>query len=470
MSAVLLAPKDAMSADASVFSAVALGALGAFGREVSGEPAPAPPGPRALRWQAGAASYARMGSGIQLVHRERPDSHVISVHASVLGGSRLELASPVESPEADWGASHMIAQTWSKGTGKRDSREISAIVEGRAASLDGFSGRNSIGVELTGLARDWKILSELFTEVVADPTFPENEVEHSRRVTQDSLRSMDDHSAQLCSRLFLETLYQRHPYGKITLGSLESVGAMSPQKLLAFHRAWVRPERLVISVSGPLSRAATEDLALALESRLSARAGAPASAPGAPEPEGKLRAPRWAERSVGREQTHILLGGLGTRIDAPDRFAVRILSTLLGGQSGRLFVELREKRSLAYTVSPVSFEGIEPGYTGVYLACAPAKRREALDGIRRVIEKLASKGPAPAEMERAKEFYLGRRAMELQGDPSLASHFGLQALYGIRPNAEERLEGKVRGISARDVRDACARYLAEPPMVTAVVS
>ena len=254
------------------------------------------------------------------------------------------------------------------------------------------------------------------------------------------------------------------------MGSLKSVGAMRREKLLAFHQSWVRPERFVISVSGPLSRAATEEWVAALEASLAARPGATATPVTAPGPEPRLHAPRWAERSVGREQSHILVGGLGTRIDAPDRFAVRILSTLLGGQSGRLFIELREKRSLAYTVSPVSFEGMEPGYVGVYMACAPSKRREGLEGIRRVIEKLAQKGPAPAEMERAKEFYLGRRAMEFQGDSSLASHFGLQALYGIRPSAEGQLEKRIRGITARDVRDVCARYMAEPPMVTAVVS
>ena len=105
---------------------------------------------------------------------ERPQSHVFSIHASALGGLRLELAHPVDNAEKDWGSSHMMALTWNKGTKTRTARQISAAVEGHAASLDGYSGRNTVGVQMTGLSRDWSELSELFTEALLDPTFPED--------------------------------------------------------------------------------------------------------------------------------------------------------------------------------------------------------------------------------------------------------------------------------------------------------
>src|SRR6185312_4843313 len=145
-----------------------------------------------------------------------------------------------------------------------------------------------------------------------------------------------------------------------------------------------------------------------------------------------LKAPRWIEKALGREQTHILVGGLGTRITADDRHALRLMQTLLGGQSGRLFIELREKKSLAYTVAPVSMEGMERGYVGTYIACSPSKRKEAIDGIKKVLEDLAKKGPTSTEMARAQEFFLGRGAMDMQGDSTLAAHYGIEAVYGIK--------------------------------------
>ena len=172
---------------------------------------------------------------------------------------------------------------------------------------------------------------------------------------------------------------------------------------------------------------------------------------------------------MGREQTHILVGGLGTQITAEDRHAIRLLQTLLGGQSGRLFIELREKKSLAYTVSPVSFEGIERGYMGTYIACSPQKKQEALLGIQKVLADLLKKTPTDREMNRAKEFYLGRRAMDLQSDSALATHYGLESLYRVPYLSELQLSKKIRSISARDIQRVCSKYLIEACQVTCVV-
>ncbi len=414
--------------------------------------------------------FFRLPSGIRVAHFHRPQSQVFSVHAATLGGVRLETAAPVESAEKDWGVSNLLAMTWTKGTSQRDAREIAGIVEGRAAGMDGFSGRNAVGLQMTGLSRDWARLSELFTEVLIEPTFPEKEVEHSRRVTEDSIRGIEDHTSRLASRMFLETLFERHPYGKLTLGSLESVHSMHAEKLKAFHKAWIRPDRMTIAVSGPV---ATEELRAWLESleKLAVRAtnGGGRELPRALEDEPRLKAPRWIEKTLGREQTHLIVGGLGTRINSEDRWALRILETLLGGQGGRLFVELREKKSLAYTVSPMIMEGLERGYVGTYIACAPAKKEEAVKGIRAVLEALVRKAPSPRELERAQEYYLGRRAMDLQSDSSLASHLGLELLYNLPYRTEEEIAKLVEKVSVKDLQRVCREYFLDAYQVTAAV-
>ncbi|MGK5084485.1 pitrilysin family protein [Bdellovibrionota bacterium FG-1] len=428
--------------------------------------------PKNLRDQmALPVEVTQLPSGIKVCYFDRPQSHVFSVHASVFGGLRLEMANPVTSPEADWGSSYMMSLSWTKGTAHKSAREISAIVEGHASGMDGFAGRNSVGLQMTGLSRDWGVLSGLFNEVLVGATFPEDEVGHSRRIAEDSVRSVEDHSSQLCSKLFLETLFEHHPYGRLTIGSLESLATIQSTKLRSFHQKWLRPERLVLSVSGSVNRSALDHWLKDLDGQLRAYAQqTPAQGTfSIPPDEEALKAPRWIERNLEREQTHIIVGGLGTQITSDDRHALRLLQTLLGGQSGRLFVELREKKSLAYTVAPMSFEGIERGYVGTYIACAPQKKQEAMDGIRQVLETLASKGPTAREMARAKEFFLGRRAMDLQSDSALATHFGLETLYGILHVDEAELTRKIRTISAKDVQRICAKYFVEPYQVTSIV-
>jgi len=413
--------------------------------------------------------FFELKSGIRIAHHERKGTPVFSIHASALGAIRLE------NPE-HWGVSYLGSMIWAKGTETKSAQDVSRIIEGHASGMDGFSGRNSIGLQMTGLVRDWTTLSHLFTETLWRPGFNEDELNHHRRVVEDGIRSIEDHSSQLCSKLFLETLYENHPYGRMTTGSLDTVARISKPILHRYHRDWIRPSQLVISLSGAIKPSVLDHWLADLEKDgLEVLERDRALAPIAIKQDQivdqpALIAPRWVEKVKGREQTHIIVGGLGSNLYSEDRYAMRILQTILGGQSGRLFIELREKKSLAYTVSPMVFEGIEKGFVGTYIACSPGKRQEALEGIKKVYEDLAKKGPTPKEMDRAREFYLGRKAMDLQSDGSIASHYGLEELYRLPRVPEEELVKRIRAITPKDVQRICSKYYVEPHFVTAVVS
>lgn len=399
-------------------------------------------------------------SGIRFIHRERGDSPVFSIHASVLGGTRLE------SPEV-LGLSHLLGLTWTKGTASLTSHAIASFFENHAASIDGFSGRNSIGLQLTGLTRDWDQFTGPFVEVLSAPSFPDSEVDHARRLAEDAIRTLEDHSNQLCSQAFLETLYENHPYGRLKVGSLKTLPGIDASRLKHAHSTWVRSEALVISVSGGVSEKRVSDLLDRVALALGKTQNASQSTKINEEPE--LPGPRTAHRKFGREQAHLLLGGFGLRLSSPDRYAIRILQNILGGQSGQLFLELREKRSLAYSVSPVSMEGIERGYLGTYIAFAPEKKKQAIEGIKTVLEHIAKKGVKGDELVRAREFYLGHRAMELQSDSAMAAHLGLEVLCGVGPISEAEVVSRVREVSSREVKKACEQYLVKPYQVLSIV-
>src|SRR5690606_9661558 len=116
---------------------------------------------------------------------------------------------------------------------------------------------------------------------------------------------------------------------------------------------------------------------------------------------------REAYRFVDREQAHLIIGFPGVTLGDPDRHALEVLTTILGGQGGRLFVELRDRRALAYRLSALSFEGVEPGYIGVYLACSPDKLPAAVAGIRVELDRLAAEPVSAEELERAKRYLVG---------------------------------------------------------------
>lgn len=410
-----------------------------------------------------------LDSGLRVCSQYRPQSPVMSVHLSALGGTRLELAAPIERAETDWGASHLMALTWTKGTRQHRSKQLLEIIEGHAASLEGFSGRNSVGLQLTCLAKDWKPLSELLTEVLLFPSFAPEELDHAKRTTEDALKSIEEHSSQVCSQLFLSTLFEKHPYGRISYGSLESIKKIHPEKLQAFHHQWIRPERLVVSLSGAVPNSVWQPWVQHLNEQLKQRQSS-VILPSTLEEEPPLKGPRWTGKNYYRAQDHLLIGGLGIRMHDPDQWPLLILQTILEGQSGRLFIELREKKSLAYTVAPIAFHGLERGYLGTYIACAPSKSQEAIQGIQRVLEKVATQKLRSQELKRAQEYLLGKRAMDLQSDPARAAYYGLECLYNLPPLSPEEFTQKLRAVSEEDVVRVCQRYFLEAPQVTCQIS
>jgi zinc protease len=408
----------------------------------------------------------RTPGGLQVAYFPRSNSPVYSLYLSAFGGTRSEI--PLD-PHY-WGASHLLAQTWAKGTSRLNSKQISQITEGSAASIDGFSGRNTIGLQSTALVRDWDKMGPLFQEVLFDASFLDEELSHAKRVTEEMIRSIPDHSSQVCSRLFMENLFEGHPYSKSTLGDLEHLGKIQSSDLKTLHRRWIQPENLALSVVGGISRDQLDHFLQQIDAQLKNSPKTPLvelnQIPDAPA----LPAARWAHASFQREQTHIMVGAPGLSMHNEDRYALRLLQNILGGQSGRLFIELREKRSMAYSVSPMSMEGLNAGYVGTYIACSPQKTDEAVAGMRTVLEDLITKGPTANEMTRAKNYYLGQRSMDLQSTWALAAHFGLELLYRGQVVSEAEIRSRISKVSATQIQKLGKRLFLDQPKLTVIVA
>lgn len=405
-------------------------------------------------------------NGLKVSYFERANTQVFSVYFSSLGGTRFEFAE--NNGDQLWGKSHLLGQTWDKGTKTLSSKQINKIIEGSAASLDGFSGRNTIGLQMSGLIRDWEKLSPLFEDVLLNPTFSEEELAHSKRVTTEQIKSIPDHSSQVCSKLFLENLFLVHPYGKHHLSTIEHVENTTSNHLQDLHRKWVRNDNSVLSIVSGFPLEDVQQWIDELDQKIADRSTDQFKIP-LFQPESKIVAPRWAYANFDREQTHIMIGGLGISLYDHDRYALRLLQNILGGQSGRLFIELREKKSMAYTVAPMMMEGLETGYVGTYIACAPQKKNEAIAGMNSVIETLVKKGPTSSEMTRAKNYYLGQRAMDLQSTWSLAASFGLELLYRNSVISETTLRSEIAKVTSQQIQKVGEKLFIKANKVTVTI-
>ena len=238
-------------------------------------------------------------------------------------------------------------------------------------------------------------------------------------------------------------------------GERATVEALTPAALKAYHRAYMNPSQLTLSVVGDVDTA--EVLRKAREAFGSPRPGA--AAPPAMPIEPPWSGPRTARRVLNKAQTHLMLGFPAARVTDSWRHALEVISTLLSGQSGRLFLELRDKRSMAYSVSSMAVEGFDPGYFAVYMATSPEKVNDAIAGMREELGKLKDTDVSEDELSRARENLIGIHEIGLQRNGSRAATIALDALYGLGASNWERYAESITAVTPQQVREVAQKVI-----------
>ncbi|MGI9553827.1 MAG: M16 family metallopeptidase, partial [Thermodesulfobacteriota bacterium] len=280
-------------------------------------------------------------NGIRVLVKEIHSVPIFSARAVFLGGVRYE-------DETTNGLSNFLSNMFIRGTASRSSEEIAVEIDSMAGELEGFSGRNSFGVTVDALSKNFNQAMELFSDVVLNPSFPDEEIERARREIVSDIKKQDDNLLRKSINLFLNSLYTEHPYRFNVLGNKENVERFNSKDLNSFYRKLVDPRNLVITVVGDVN---TEEVLEEVEKYF-----------GSMEESDFIQLTLQNEKKQNdireevlyekdKAQIHIILGFQGPTIYDKDYYAFEVLNSILAGQGGRLFLELRDKKSLAYTVT-----------------------------------------------------------------------------------------------------------------------
>jgi zinc protease len=400
----------------------------------------------------------RLSNGVTVIVKENHAVPVVAVRGAMLGGLLVERAE-------NNGICDFIANMLTKGTKRRSAERIAEEIERIAGSINGFSGRNSLGVEIEVLSRYFDRGLDLFADVLLHPAFDPAEVEKQRADALAAIRRREDDLAGFTIDVFAATLYARHPYRYSTLGTVRSVKRISRASLRRAFERIRAPENLVISVVGDVK---TDEVVAALERAFARLRARPFRLPPRPLERGPA-APRRREMERHKEQAHLVVGFLGTTVRDADRYAIEVLSTVLAGQGGRLFLELRDRQSLAYSVTSFSMEGVDPGYVAVYMGTSPQKLRLAIAGVRRELARIRREDVPAEELERAKRHVAGSYEIDLQRASAQAANLGLNALYGLGLEETRDYPEKILAVTAADVRRVARAYLkVERPVVVLI--
>jgi zinc protease len=170
--------------------------------------------------------------------------------------------------------------------------------------------------------------------------------------------------------------------------------------------------------------------------------------------------------TLDKEQTHIVLGYQGLRIDSNQRFTLDVLQSVLSGQGGRLFYELRDKNSLAYTVSPIRMEGLEPGYFGTYIGCSPEKKDKAISMMRDELKKLTVSLISEEELVRAQNYLVGQHAISLQKKSTICQAIVLDVIYGMSPDHLFEIIHEYKKVTREDILQLAKKLFSQPEILS----
>jgi zinc protease len=393
-------------------------------------------------------TYLRLSNGLRLVLKENHNVPTIVVRTAHLGGVRSETAK-------NNGVHSLLSQVWGKSTQRLSAEEMAREIELIAGSISSYTGRNSAGMKADFLSEKGRDGIQLFLEAFLQPNFSKEEVAREKEHLLEGIRREEDHLAGLAFKCFLKTLYPKHPYGLPMLGEAKTVRRLAPQDLEQSYRALFNPKQTVVSLVGDFDTGAMIRFIRPSLEKIRATVRTVGKLRMDPPPTGIQR----IETQKDKFQAHLVLGFRGCSFADKDRYALDVLNNILAGQGGRLFLELRDKLSLAYSVTSVSQEGIEPGYFGVYIATEPRKVPTAIDGILEELKKVVAKPVSKAELDRAKQYMVGAYEIDLQRNGMVAGQLAFNELYGLSRREWKDLSKKILKITQNDVLRVARRII-----------
>lgn len=408
--------------------------------------------------QQGMTAKIRLKNGATLLIKANPAIPLVSINAVFLGGLLSE------NKQTD-GISNFTATMLSKGTSSRTAKQIAQEIEALAGSVSGFSGRNSFG--LTSEVVSWNLPAafEIFSDILLHPSFPEEHIEKTRQDILAAIKNQKDSLSRIAFKLFWKSLYPCHPYGMDALGTPETVQKFGREDLFAFYQQEAVAPNLVLSVVGAVNEKEVREM---VEKSLDAMPATPFKLPVFHCETEPLH---LAEELVSPDklQAHIIVGARGASYKDADRFSLDVLQAILSGQGGRLFVELRDRQSLAYTVAAFNQEAYDPGAFGIYMATKADNYEKAIQGIRDQLKTIREEKVSSEELERAKNYIVGAHALGIQTNSAQASLMAAYERYGLGYDSYLAYPDHILKVTARQVRKAAKKYLCADCLVEAVV-
>jgi len=398
-----------------------------------------------------APQLTEQGTGVRVVTEEVPSVRSVALGLWVRTGSRNETP-----PQA--GISHFLEHLLFKGTARFSAIEIAEKLDGLGASVNAATGKETTHLHARFLDEHTEEVFDLLAEMLLAPTYPE--IDSERDVVLEEIAMYEDEPQDRVHDILAEAVFGEHPLGRRVLGEAEVISSVPVPDIEAYRSARYTGANIVVGAAGNVDHAQIAELSQRLVSPPSGGTNGQTAV----KPEDGARRCFYEKDT---EQYHICFGAPGITRDDERRYALAVLDSIYGGSSSsRLFIEVREKRGLAYSVGSYSEQYTDSGLIASYVGTREDNVEEACSIIGAELARLRSEPVSSQELARAKENVKGRLVLTSESTAARMTRISRATLFGLPIDSLDQMLAKVDAVTVDDLT-TLAQELYRPERLSA---
>lgn len=387
-------------------------------------------------------------NGIRLILAPLPDAQTAAIIVMFGAGSRYE------TPETN-GMAHFLEHMFFQGTAKRpDDHDITKALDGLGADYNAFTSKDHTAYYVRVAHEKLPVALDVLSDILLHSKFDEAELEKEKGVIVEEINMYEDNPVMYIHDVFETEAFKGNSLGWEIAGSRDTVRAMNRTKLVDYYQKHYRGDNTVIVVAGRFDAQMEQTIADAFAT-LPGKPGEYSYPPKFDFPKFTVSQNEPRVNLVYRdsEQAQLILGFPAYSYFDKNEVVGHVLSTILGGNmSSRLFIAVREKQSLAYSVhaSITVFQDI--GYFAVQSGLDKSRLEKAITVIREELDRVAKDGVSDEELQRAKDYLIGKLSISLEDTSSLANWYAEQETLTNKTMTPEQKFDLVRAVTKEQVQ------------------
>ena len=363
------------------------------------------------------------------------------------------------------GISHFLEHMFFKGTKKRpDTTTISGDLDSLGSEFNAFTTKEFTGYWVKVAANKFKPALSIISDMLLNSLFDQKEIERERGVIIEELNMYEDNPLMHIEDVFEACLYGDTPIGWDTIGTKENIRNFKREDFINYLTTQYGANSLNVIFAGNIKKAdqkAAKKLLGAFKDN---------------KWQDKIKVIEKQEKPQLRsllkkiDQVQISLGVRTYASGHPEEFRLKLLSIILGGaMSSRLFIRLRERNGLAYTVRTLTEFYSDAGYLTTQAGVPIDKIEPAIKIILEEYKRLTTELIGIKELKRVKDLFIGRVLLQMEGTDDVANWYGRQAILRNKIITPAEFLKEIKKISAVDLKKTAQKIFVDNKLNLALI-